>query len=50
MSKRRKRGRPGNGIGPHQQVSAMGHATRTKSKREMRLREDRRARQKGWDA
>lgn len=47
--KNRKRGKPGNGLGAHHQVSPMGHATRTKSKREMRIREDRKARQNGWD-
>lgn len=48
MSKRRKRGHAGNGIGAHQNVSPMGHATRTKTKREMRERADKRDRQKGW--
>lgn len=48
--KRRKRGKAGNGLGAHQQVSPMGHATRTKNKREMRAREDRRARQNGWSS
>lgn len=50
MSKRKKRGIPGVGIGAHQHVSPMGHATRTPSKRERRVKLDRKLRQKGWDA
>lgn len=34
----RKRGRPGNGIGPHQLVSAMARGTKTKSKRDLQDR------------
>lgn len=50
MSKRKKKGkRPeGCGIGPHQQVSPMGHATHTPSKREKQRKRDRRQKQKGW--
>jgi len=47
VSKKRK-GRPGNGIGPHHQVSPMGHATRTPSKREKQRKLDRKAKQRGW--
>lgn len=47
MSKKKKRGNPGNGLGAHH-VSPMGHATRTKSKHEKRRAEDRRQKQRGW--
>jgi len=44
----RERGTPGNGIGAHQEVSCMGHATRTPTKKGLRRKADRRAKQKGW--
>jgi len=44
----RKRGNPGNGIGPHHEVSPMGHATRTPTKEERRRKADRRRKQRGW--
>lgn len=48
--KRKRRGIKGVGIGAHQQVSAMGHATRTKSKRERRLQLDRKIKRRGvWE-
>lgn len=45
---KKRKGFVGNGIGAHQQVSPMGHATRTKTKRERAEREARKARQHGW--
>lgn len=49
--KKRKKpsGIPNVGIGPHQQVSPMGHATRTKSKHEKSIQSDRKQKQNGWD-
>ena len=44
----RVRGFAGNGNGAHQEVSPMGHATRTPNKRERNRRRDRRAKQRGW--
>jgi len=58
MSKRRSRRRRkrkgrkgivGVGVGSHHEVSPMGHATRTKSKQEIQLKEDRKNKQNGWD-
>jgi hypothetical protein len=46
--KKHKKGAKGNGIGSHHEVSPMGHATRTKTRREHKAREARKARQKGW--
>lgn len=46
---KKKKGNAGNGIGAHQEVSPMGHATRTPSKVEKRRKQERRERQKGWD-
>lgn len=46
--KKEKERLAGNGIGAHHKVSPMGHATRTKTRREHKLRADRKARQKGW--
>lgn len=34
--------------GPHQEVSPMGHATRTKSKAERLRQADRREKRRGW--
>lgn len=50
MAKRRKkkRGLKGCGIGPHHEVSPMGHATQTPNKRERQRRRDRKSKQKGW--
>lgn len=47
--RRKKKGIPGNGLGPHHEVSPMGHATRTPSKKEKQRKRDRRQKQKGWD-
>lgn len=47
MSKR-KRGKPGNGIGAHHEISPMGHATRTKNKKDRRIQLDRKSKQRGW--
>lgn len=38
----------GNGIGPHHEVSPMGHSTRTKTKRGKVIQYDRKQKQKGW--
>jgi hypothetical protein len=46
--KKAKKGSKGNGLGAHHEVSPMGHATRTKTRREHKNREARKARQKGW--
>lgn len=46
--RKRKRGNPGNGLGPHHEVSPMGHATRTKNKRDRKDAQDRKRKQKGW--
>lgn len=43
-----KRKNKGNGIGAHHQVSPMGHATRTKTKRGKQIQRDRKRKQKGW--
>lgn len=48
-NRKRKRGNPGNGLGPHHEVSPMGHATRTPNKRERQRRRDRIRKQQGWD-
>jgi len=48
--KNKKKGKKGNGIGAHAAVSPMGHATRTKTRREQQARQDKRERQKGWGA
>ena len=45
----RVRGTAGNGLGAHQNVSPMGHATRTKSREEKRRIRDRRQKQRGWE-
>lgn len=53
MARRKKKKRkksPGNGIGAHQEISPMGHATRTPSREEIQRREDQRLKQQGWDA
>ena len=46
----RKRGNAGNGIGPHQEASPMGHATTTKTRKGKRRAEDRQQKQRGWDS
>lgn len=45
---KRKKGNPGNGIGPHHEVSPMGHATRTKTREGKRRAYDRKLKQRGW--
>lgn len=45
---KKKKGNPGNGLGPHHHVSPMGHATRTKSKVERRRQADQKLKQRGW--
>lgn len=47
---KRKRGLAGVGIGPHHEVSPMGHATTTKSRKGKRRAEDRRQKLRGWDS
>lgn len=55
MSKRRKRKRkrkpgiPGVGLGAHHEVSPMGHATRTKSRRDKQIQRDRKQKQQGYE-
>jgi len=61
MSKKRKRrhrkkkkkpakpGIPGCGLGPHQQVSPMGHATCTKTPRDKQISEQRKEKQQGYE-
>ena len=46
--KRKKRGNKGNGIGAHQQVSAMARGTRDPNKRTRQDRKDRQRKQEGW--
>ena len=48
MSKQKKKGHKGNGLGPHHEVSPMGHGTRTKTRQGKRRASDRRAKQRGW--
>lgn len=49
MAKNKKKGNPGNGLGHLPNVMPMARGTTTKNKRQMRDREDRRNKQKGWD-
>ena len=44
----RKRGQAGNGNGAHHEVSPMGHATRTPTRKGKARKADRRAKQRGW--
>jgi hypothetical protein len=44
----RKRGNKGNGNGAHHDVSPMGHATTTKTRKGKRRAQDRREKQRGW--
>jgi hypothetical protein len=49
MSKRKKKkGQPNCGLGPHHQVSPMGHATRTKTRRERQIQQQRKQKQRGY--
>jgi hypothetical protein len=50
MPKPIKRRRIPGRAGPHHEVSPMGHATRTKSRHEKQARQDKRDKQKGWEA
>ena len=43
-----KRGYAGNGNGAHQDVSPMGHATTTKTRKGKRRAQARRQKQRGW--
>lgn len=45
----RERGNPGNGLGPIQEWSPLARGTATKNKRDMRDREDRKRKSRGWD-
>jgi hypothetical protein len=45
---KKPKGSKGNGNGSHHEVSPMGHATRTKTRRERKDQEARKERQKGW--
>lgn len=44
-----KPGIPGCGLGPHQEVSPMGHATATKTPRDKQIREQRKEKQQGYE-
>ena len=44
---RRKRSK-GCGIGPHHEVSPMGHGTKTKNKKDRLKKQDKLRKQKGW--
>jgi len=46
--KKKRKGSPGNGLGPHAETSPMGHATRTPAKADKIRQEERRAKQQGW--
>jgi len=46
MKKQKKQ--KGVGLGPHHEVSPMGHATRTKTRKGKIRAEDRRRKQQGW--
>jgi hypothetical protein len=46
--RKHKNGHAGNGNGPHQEVSPMVRATRTKTRKGRRRQADRRAKQRGW--
>lgn len=46
--KRKKPGIPGCGLGAHQEVSPMGHATRTKTRRDQQIRQQRKQKQQGY--
>jgi hypothetical protein len=50
VAKRRKKRRkaPNCGNGPHHEVSPMGHATKTKTKKGRRRKADEKRKQKGW--
>lgn len=45
----RERGLPGNGNGPWQETSPMGHATVTKTKGDIERREARKAKERRWE-
>jgi len=48
VSKRKKKGQKGVGLGPHHEVSPMGHGTRTKTRKGKLRAADRRRKQRGW--
>lgn len=48
--KRKKRGNPGNGIGAHHEVSPMGHACRTKNRKDRKAQADRKDKQRGYES
>lgn len=47
--KKKKKGIPGNGLGPWQHHGAMGHSTRTKSKREHQIKEHKKEKRNGYE-